>query len=71
LFSYCSTWCQAEGSSSWSTAFPPGRLAKADDAVHTLERFQGRGRTVLTASDATQYSFEGDQVRGQAVQSVR
>jgi Caspase domain len=54
----------------YSGAFPAGRLAKGDTAVHALERFQGRGRTVLTASDATQYSFEGDQPHGQAVQSV-
>jgi hypothetical protein len=54
----------------YSGAFPPGRLAKADTQVHALERFQGRGRTVLTASDATQYSFEGDQPQGEAAQSV-
>ena len=54
----------------YSGAFPAGRLAKADTAVDALERFQGRGRTVLTASDATQYSFEGDRVHGQAVRSV-
>ncbi|MFC8518292.1 PQQ-binding-like beta-propeller repeat protein [Streptomyces sp. NPDC057257] len=46
------------------------RLAKADGDVHTLDRFGGRGRTVLTASDAMQYSFEGDQVHGSAAQSV-
>ncbi|WP_406352105.1 caspase family protein [Streptomyces sp. NBC_00658] len=57
----------------YSGAFPAGRLAKGDDTdVHTLERFQGqgRGRTVLTASDATQYSFEGDQLHGSAPRSV-
>jgi YVTN family beta-propeller protein len=54
----------------YSGAFPAGWIAKADAAVHTLERFQGRGRTVLTASDATQYSFEGNQPHGTAAQSV-
>ncbi|GAA3773294.1 hypothetical protein GCM10022403_005520 [Streptomyces coacervatus] len=54
----------------YSGAFPAGRISKGDPAVHALERFQGRGRTVLTASDATQYSFEGDQAHGQASQSV-
>ncbi|MFE9492639.1 MULTISPECIES: caspase family protein [unclassified Streptomyces] len=54
----------------YSGAFPAGRTAKADTAVHALERFQGRGRTVLTASDATQYSFEGSQPHGEAAQSV-
>ncbi|WP_328614102.1 caspase family protein [Amycolatopsis sp. NBC_00355] len=54
----------------YSGAFPSGRLAKAGTDVHTLERFQGRGRAVLTASDATQYSFEGDEVVGSAARSV-
>ncbi|MGI5455690.1 caspase, EACC1-associated type [Streptomyces sp. CA-249302] len=54
----------------YSGAFPAGRISKADTAVHALERFQGCGRTVLTASDATQYSFEGNQAYGQAAQSV-
>ncbi|GGK92933.1 hypothetical protein Sme01_59400 [Sphaerisporangium melleum] len=54
----------------YSGAFPSGRLAKGDSAVHSLERFRGRGRVVLTASDATQYSFEGDRLRGEAVRSV-
>ena len=42
----------------------PAARRRPTTAVHTLERFQGRGRTVLTASDATQYSFEGDDLRG-------
>ncbi|MGW3963930.1 caspase, EACC1-associated type [Amycolatopsis sp. NPDC005003] len=54
----------------YSGAFPAGKLAKAGTDVHTLERFQGRGRAVLTASDATQYSFEGDAVVGSAARSV-
>lgn len=54
----------------YSGAFPAGRLTKGDTAVHTLSRFQGRGRTVLTASDALQYAFEGREVHGQASQSV-
>ncbi|MFD8308494.1 beta-propeller fold lactonase family protein [Streptomyces sp. NPDC059690] len=54
----------------YSGAFPASGLTKADAEVHALERFRGRGRTVLTASDATQYSFEGDQPHGAAPQSV-
>jgi hypothetical protein len=54
----------------YSGAFPAGKLAKAGNDVNTLERFQGRGRAVLTASDATQYSFEGDEVSGDAARSV-
>jgi hypothetical protein len=54
----------------YSGAFPAGRLAKASTDVHALDRFRGRGRTVLTASDAIQYSFEGHQPHGEAPQSV-
>jgi hypothetical protein len=54
----------------YSGAFPAGRTAKADEGVQTLERFQGRGRAVLTASDATQYAFEGNDVRGTGTASV-
>ena len=54
----------------YSGAFPAGRTAKADEGVQTLERFQGKGRAVLTASDATQYAFEGDDLRGSATSSV-
>jgi len=54
----------------YSGAFPSGLRAKGDTDVHALERFRGRGRTVLTASDSTQYSFEGNRVKGKAVQSV-
>src|SRR3954468_22207351 len=54
----------------YSGAFPPGRSAKADEGVQTLERFQGKGRAVLTASDATQYAFEGNDLRGTGTSSV-
>ncbi|MGW1618784.1 caspase, EACC1-associated type [Streptomyces sp. NPDC002172] len=54
----------------YSGAFPAGRLAKGDTDVHALERFQGQGRTVLTASDAAQHAFEGDRLHGSAPRSV-
>ncbi len=54
----------------YSGAFPSGQLPKGDPTVHSLERFRGRGRTVLTASDSFQYSFEGSRVSGQPTQSV-
>ncbi|HEY4005070.1 MAG TPA: caspase family protein [Pseudonocardia sp.] len=54
----------------YSGAFPAGRIAKADTEVHALDTLRGQGRTVLTASDAMQYSFEGDQLHGQATSSV-
>ncbi|MDQ0763070.1 caspase, EACC1-associated type [Streptomyces canus] len=46
------------------------RGTKGDTSIQALERFQGRGRTVLTATDATQYSFEGNEAHGHAAQSV-
>jgi hypothetical protein len=47
----------------YSGAFPQERV-KADTDVHALERFRGRGRTILTASDSLQYSFEGEPIGG-------
>jgi YVTN family beta-propeller protein len=55
----------------YSGAFPDtGSLTKDDAEVHALERFEGRGRAVLTASDATQYAFEGEVPDGGAPQSL-
>jgi len=54
----------------YSGAFPASRISKADPEVHTLERFQGKGRVVLTASDSTQYSFEGNEISGAGTRSV-
>jgi hypothetical protein len=34
----------------YAGAFPSGTRTKADDSVHVLETFSGRGRIVLTAS---------------------
>lgn len=48
----------------------PASGAKGDAEVHALDRFRGRGRVVLTASDATQYAFEGNRAHGQPEQSV-
>lgn len=54
----------------YSGAFARGMLTRADKAIGTKERFDGRGLVVLTASDAMQYSFEGDHVKGVAEPSV-
>ena len=54
----------------YSGAFPAGRATKSDLEVHALDRFRGHGRTVLTASDATQYSFEGEELQPGISQSV-
>src|SRR5580704_3650439 len=54
----------------YSGAFKEGMIAKGDDRAGAREQFQGQGRVVLTASDALQFSFEGEQVRGEGVRSV-
>ncbi|MCP4536448.1 MAG: SUMF1/EgtB/PvdO family nonheme iron enzyme [Chloroflexi bacterium] len=43
---------------------------KADQTVGVQEQVGGRGRVVLTSSNAVQYSFEGDEVTGEGVSSV-
>lgn len=54
----------------YSGAFAKGMIAKGDASIGTRERFEGRGRVILTASDSMQYAFEGDRVEGQATPSV-
>jgi Caspase domain len=54
----------------YSGAFKEGMLAKAGGGVGVGEYFEGRGRVVLTASNAFQYSFEGEQVEGEGIRSV-
>lgn len=54
----------------YSGAYPAGLLPKGDESVEALAQFKGRGRTVLTASDATQYAFDGERVSGRPTQSV-
>ncbi|MFF1820598.1 caspase family protein [Kribbella sp. NPDC058245] len=51
-------------------AYAVQQLAKADTAVDTKAELGGRGRIVLTATESTQYAFEGAKVHGQASQSV-
>ena len=54
----------------YSGAFGRGMLAKSGQSVGIMEQFQGHGRIVLTATDAMQYAFEGDKVRGKRARSV-
>jgi photosystem II stability/assembly factor-like uncharacterized protein len=54
----------------YSGAFKEGMLTKAGKAVGVGEQLEGQGRVVLTASDALQYSFEGEHVQGEGVRSV-
>ena len=50
-------------------AFAKGMHVKADPAVHTREQFDARGLVVLTASDSTQFAFDGDELHGAATPS--
>ena len=54
----------------YSGAFATGLLSRAGDRVDIMERFDGRGRAVLTASSAMEYSFEGDVLSGEGHPSV-
>ena len=51
-----------------SGAFAKG--SKGDTALALKDRFSGRGKIVLTASGATEYSFEDANVVGEGVRSV-
>ena len=54
----------------YSGAFARGMLSRGDERMDIMERFDGRGRIVLTASSAMEYSFEGDQLAGEGRPSV-
>jgi len=53
----------------YSGAFVRGAPVRADRTVHVADEFRGggTGRTVLTASSATEYSFEGGQITSHEV----
>jgi alpha-glucoside transport system substrate-binding protein len=55
-----------------SGAFARGSKGSTGASVGTAKAFEGKGygRVVLTASDATQYAWEGDQVIGEAEYSI-
>ena len=46
----------------YSGAFARGMLARAGTGVELRERFEGRGRIVLTASSAMEYAFEATEL---------
>ena len=53
-----------------SGAFPQGTKAETGGVMGITQAFQGYGRFVLTASDATQFAWEGDQVIGETDNSL-
>jgi Caspase domain len=48
----------------YSGAFARGMMARADPAIDLRDRFEGRGRIVLTASSAMEYAFEDAELSG-------
>ena len=53
-----------------SGAFPQGTKAELGGAMGLMTAFQGYGRYVLTASDTTQFAWEGDRVIGETQNSL-
>jgi len=54
----------------YSGAFAKGMAHRADPGMHIGERFDGRGRVVLTASNSMQFAFEDDEVEDDASPSI-
>jgi hypothetical protein len=52
----------------YSGAFLPG--SKGDGGVHLKEKLEGRGRAILTATNAIEYAWEGEALSGQGQPSV-
>lgn len=53
-----------------SGAFPQGTKAETGGVMGLTQAFQGYGRFVLTASDATQFAWEGNKVIGETDNSL-
>ena len=53
-----------------SGAFPQGTKAEVGGTMGMVSAFQGYGRFILTASDATQFAWEGDSVIGETDNSL-
>jgi WD40 repeat protein len=44
--------------------------SRAGEQVHVKDQFDGRGRVVITASSATEYSYDGDNLSGEGQPSI-
>jgi hypothetical protein len=51
-------------------AFARGFVHRGSESVDVAEKFDGRGRVVLTASRAMEWAFEGEQLDGEARPSI-
>jgi Caspase domain len=54
----------------FSGSFPFGVRARATDTVDAQHQLEGRGRAVITASNAMEYAYEGDQLTGHGEPSI-
>lgn len=54
----------------FSGAFTGNMRSRAGDAAHPIEPLEGKGRVVLTASSALEFSWEGDTLSGEPTPSV-
>jgi hypothetical protein len=54
----------------YAGAFGKGTTSRAGGGVDLMERFDGRGRVVLTASTSMEYAFEGDELSGAGNPSI-
>lgn len=54
----------------FSGSFPFGVRPRATDTVDAQHQLEGRGRAVITASNAMEYAYEGDQLTGRGQPSV-
>jgi uncharacterized caspase-like protein len=50
----------------YSGAFARGYAARRDPAANVSENFEGKGRVVITASDALEYAFEDEVLKSEA-----
>ena len=53
----------------FSGSFPSGLRARGDD-VDAPQQLEGRGRAIITASNAMEYAYEGEQLTGRGRPSV-
>ena len=54
----------------FSGSFPFGVQARAGGQLNVQDHLHGRGRAVITASNAMEYSFEGDELSGTGQPSI-
>jgi len=54
----------------FSGSFPFGTHYRAGEQVNVQQHLEGRGRVVITASNAMEYSFEGDHLSGAGQPSI-